>query len=100
MSIRRGLEWVAIFGILTTFTLWVGVAYAQPSGNFLANNLPKHQAGLVVYYEEKIGTFDRAQLLCDINVRQLAALQAHYKVTLEQKTLGGQIYTVATVQPS
>lgn len=99
MSIKKKLEWTAIFSILATFTLWVGLAYAN-SDSFVSSNLPLHRGRLVVYYNGRLGKLVRQQFLCDITPAQLKALQAHYKVALSKKTENGQTYTIATVQPN
>ncbi len=100
MSIKRTIEWTAIFGTLGAFTLWAGVAYAQPKQQLLNDmkltayhSKSKH----FVYFEEEHGRYEREEFVCAITEDQLHQLQAVYAVNLEKRKDDGQTITVAVV---
>ena len=98
MSIRRAIEWTAIFGVFGAFTLWTSAAYAQPSSRFLdAQLVSYHGHGKLIYFEDEHGHFEREEFVCSINQSQLSKLQSAYKVTLEKRKEHGRTYTVAVV---
>lgn len=98
MNIRRTLEWTTIFGTLGAFTLWAGVAYAQPKQQLLTDvRLTAYHSKHLVYFEDEHGRFEREEFVCAITQGQLSQLQSHYAVTLEKRKDEGQTVTVAIV---
>jgi hypothetical protein len=98
MTIRKVIEWSAIFGTLGAFTLWTTAAYAQPSNKFLETQLVSyHGHGKLIYFEDEHGHFDRDEYVCSITQNKLSKLQSAYTVKLEQRKEHGHTYIVAIV---
>lgn len=98
MSIKRTIEWAAIFGTLGAFTLWVGSAYAAPKQQLLTDiQLTSYHSNHVVYFEDRHGRIEREQFVCAITESQLHQLEATYAVTLVKRQSHGRTITVAVV---
>lgn len=98
MSIKKSLEWTAIFGMLGAFTLWTASAYAQPQQQLLNDTkLAAYHSKHVVYFEDEHGRFEREEFVCAITQGQLEDLQDAYTVKLEKRKDDGQTITVAIV---
>src|SRR5260221_11136097 len=98
MTIKRAIEWTAIFGTLGAFTLFAGSAYAQPKQQLLNDmKLSAYHSKHVVYFEDEHGHFEREEFVCAITDNQLHQLQATYAVNLEKCKDDGQTITVAVV---
>src|SRR5438876_5664946 len=98
MSIRRTIEWAAIFGTLGAFTLFAGAAYAQPKQQLLNDaKLTAYHSKHLIYFEDEHGRFEREEFVCAITENQLHQLQAVYAVNLEKRADDGGFITVAVV---
>jgi hypothetical protein len=100
MTIKRTIEWTAIFGTLGAFTLFAGAAYAQPKQQLLNDmkltayhSKSKH----LIYFEDEHGRMEREEFVCAITQNQLSQLQSVYAVNIEKRKDDGHTITVAVV---
>jgi hypothetical protein len=98
VSIKRTIEWTAIFGTLGAFTVWAGSAYAAPKQQLLTDiKLTAYHSKHLIYFEDEHGRFEREEFVCAITENQLHQLQAAYAVNLEKRKDDGQMITIAVV---
>ena len=101
MSVWRKIQWMIIFGVLSTFSLFMisgmSITYADEYNGFVKDSISHLPSGRLVYFSDAQGWFRHQQFVCSISSSQLSSIESSYSVKTETYHSKHQSFTVAKV---
>jgi len=100
MPVWRKIQWMIIFGVLSTFSLFMvsgmSVSYADGYNGFVKDSIAHLPNGRLVYFSDTEG-FHHQQFVCSITSSQLSSLESSYSVKTETHHTKHHSFTIAKV---